>query len=284
MEKFRLHFFKEQTRQIDLKATIAFFESIDGFTIESDDKGLRFIYVDPMLKYEARFLIMQKSQVRDIYRLNPKYLDINFQFEIDILTPNYFFDKMIEIVKQLTERFSYFVYHETFENVLNYRKDLIVKVFTLLKGRYIQLNPRLLEEYTLVKTTTLDNILRYMEDNLELHKFYEQSDTYVPHYHFLINKENELKLAFEWKENTLTVLPPNLDYIFLNKGNDMVMIKYDEFISYAIKFLDEVPGFIKNTYVIKPKSLKKINKILRKKKFSKVLDLFSNTKHTSLID
>ena len=76
MEKFRLHFFKEQTRQIDLKATIAFFESIDGFTIESDDKGLRFIYVDPMLKYEARFLIMQKSQVRDIYRLNPKYLDI----------------------------------------------------------------------------------------------------------------------------------------------------------------------------------------------------------------
>lgn len=284
MEKFRLHFFKENTREIDLKETISFFEAIDGFEIESDDKGLRFIYKDHVLKYEARFLILQKSQVRDIYRLNPKFLDINFQMEVNILTPNYFFEKMIDIVKKLTERFNYYVYHETFENVLNFRRELITKVFTLLKERYIQLNPKLLNEYHLVKTEKLNSIMRYMEDNLELHKFYEQSNTYVPMYHFLINKENELKLAFEWKHNTLTVLPPNLDYIFINRGSDMMMIKFDEFYDASYKFLEEVPGFIKNTYVVKPKSLKKINKILRRKKFSKVLDVFSNTSHTKLID
>lgn len=284
MEKFRLHFFKENTREIDLKETISFFEAIEGFEIESDDKGLRFIFKDHILKYEARFLILPKSQVRDIYRLNPRFLDINFQLEIDILTPNYFFNKMIEIVKQLTERFNYYVYHETFENVLNFRRDLIVKVFSLLKERYLQLNPKLLNEYHLIKTDKLNNIFRYMEDNLELHKFYEQSNTYVPMYHFLINKENELKLAFEWKQNTLTVLPPNIDYIFVNRGNDMMMIKFDEFFDFANKYLEEVPGFIKNTYVVKEKSLKRINRILRRKKFSKVLDVFSNTSHTKLMD
>lgn len=284
MEKFRLHFFKENTRNIDIKETISFFEAIDGFEIESDDKGLRFVYKDHVLKYEARFLILQKSQVRDIYRLNPKFLDINFQLEIDILTPNYFFEKMIEIVKRLTERFNYFVYHETFENVLNFRRDLIIKVFSLLKERYLQLNPKLLNEYHLIKTDKLSSILRYMEDNLELHKFYEQSNTYVPMYHFLINKDNELKLAFEWKHNTLTVFPPNLDYIFVNRGNDMMMIKYDEFYEFSNKYLEEVPGFIKDTYVFKQRNLKRINKILRRKKFSKVLDVFSNTTHTKLID
>jgi len=284
LEKFRLHFFKENTREIDLKETISFFEAIEGFEIESDDKGLRFIFKDHILKYEARFLILPKSQVRDIYRLNPRFLDINFQLEIDILTPNYFFNKMIEIVKQLTERFNYYVYHETFENVLNFRRDLIVKVFSLLKERYLQLNPKLLNEYHLIKTDKLNNIFRYMEDNLELHKFYEQSNTYVPMYHFLINKENELKLAFEWKQNTLTVLPPNIDYIFVNRGNDMMMIKFDEFFDFANKYLEEVPGFIKNTYVVKEKSLKRINRILRRKKFSKVLDVFSNTSHTKLMD
>ena len=63
MEKFRLHFFKEQTREIDLRATISFFESIEGFEIESDNKSMRFMYKDPRLGFEAQFLIMPKSQV-----------------------------------------------------------------------------------------------------------------------------------------------------------------------------------------------------------------------------
>lgn len=284
MEKFRLHFFKENTRQIDLKETISFFEAIEGFKIESDDSELRFIYNDHTLNYQARFLIKQKSQVKDIYRLNPRFLDINFQLEISILTPNYFFEKMINIVKKLTDRFNYFVYHETFENVLNFRKDLIVKVFTLLKERYLQLNPKLLDTHYLIKTDKLNSVLRYMEDSLELHKFYQESNTYVPNYHFLVNKENEVKLAFEWRYNTLTVLPPNIDYIFVNRGNDMLMIKFDEFYDLAYRHLEEVPGFIKNTYVVKERSLKRVNKILRRKKYSKVLDVFTNIDHTKLID
>lgn len=284
MEKFRLHFFKEQTRKIDIKATISFFETIEGFKIESDDKSFRFLYKDPRLQYEARFLIMPKSQVKDIYRLNPKFLDINFQLELPLLSPNYFVEKMIDIVKKLTERFDYYIYHETFENVLNFRRDLVLKVFMLLKERHIELNPRLLDHYVLVETNKLSSVLRYIEDNLELQKFYQQSNTYVPHYHFLINNEQQLKLAFEWRYDTLTVLPPNLDYIFLNRGSDISIIKYNEFFELAKKYLEDVPGFIKNTKVVQANNLKKINKILKRKKFSEVLDVFSNIDHTKLLD
>lgn len=284
MEKFRLHFFKEQTRKIDIKATFSFFESIEGFKTETDDKSVRFIYKDPRLQYEARFLIMPKSQVKDIYRLNPKFLDINFQLELPLLSPNYFVEKMIDIVKKLTERFDYYIYHETFENVLNFRRDLVLKVFMLLKERHIELNPRLLEQYVLVETNKLSSVLRYIEDNLQLQKFYQQSNTYVPHYHFLINNEQQLKLAFEWRYDTLTVLPPNLDYIFLNRGSDISIIKYNEFFEHAKKYLEDVPGFIKNTKVVQPNNLKKINKILKRKKFSEVLDVFSNIDHAKLLD
>lgn len=284
LEKFRLHFFKEQTRKIDIKATFSFFESIEGFKTETDDKSVRFIYKDPRLQYEARFLIMPKSQVKDIYRLNPKFLDINFQLELPLLSPNYFVEKMIDIVKKLTERFDYYIYHETFENVLNFRRDLVLKVFMLLKERHIELNPRLLEQYVLVETNKLSSVLRYIEDNLQLQKFYQQSNTYVPHYHFLINNEQQLKLAFEWRYDTLTVLPPNLDYIFLNRGSDISIIKYNEFFEHAKKYLEDVPGFIKNTKVVQPNNLKKINKILKRKKFSEVLDVFSNIDHAKLLD
>ena len=54
----------------------------------------------------------------------------------------------------------------------------------LLKERHIELNPRLLDQYVLVETNKLSSVLRYIEDNLELQKFYQQSNTYVPHYHF----------------------------------------------------------------------------------------------------
>jgi len=284
LEKFRLHFFKEQTREIDLRATISFFESIEGFEIESDNKSMRFMYKDPRLGFEAQFLIMPKSQVKDIYRLNPKFLDINFQLELSLLLPNYFVEKMIDIVKRLTERFDYFVYHETFENVLNFRRDLILKVYSLLKERHIELNPKLLNEYVLVETSKLSSILRYIEDNLDLQKFYQQSNTYVPHYHFLLNNENQLKLAFEWRYDSLTVLPPNIDYIFLNRGNDMSIVKYDEFYDQAKRYLENVPGAIKNTKVFDQKHLRKINKILKGKRFSEVLDVFSNIELTKLID
>lgn len=284
MEKFQLHFFKEKSRDLDIAATIAFFEVIEGAEIETDERSVRINYKHPRLGFEARFLIMPKSQVKDIYRLSPRYLDLNFQLEIPLLSPDYFVEQMLSIVKRLIQKFDLFVYHELFEDVLPFKTDLVMKIFNLVKGRYLELNPKFLQTYSLVSKNKLNAVLRYIDENFELQKHYKEANTYVPYYYFLVNSDDHLRIAFEWKFDTLTVIPPFIDFIFLNRGNDVNIIKYEEFLEQTDKFLDDVPGFLKDTKVVPLKNLKKINKILKKNKFSKVLEALEKTDHYHLID
>lgn len=87
MAEFHVHFFKEKSRKIDLEVLIAFFEEIKGFIVEMDNESVRFLYTHPRLGQKARFVITPKSQVPDIYRLSPKFLDLNFHLEMNLLTP-----------------------------------------------------------------------------------------------------------------------------------------------------------------------------------------------------
>ena len=57
MAQFNIHFFKEKSRKIDLEQLIAFFERIEGITVEMDEKSVRFLYLHPRLGYEAKYVI-----------------------------------------------------------------------------------------------------------------------------------------------------------------------------------------------------------------------------------
>lgn len=284
MEFFHVHFFKEKTREKDIKAIIAFFEVIEGFDIKMDEDSVEFDYTHPRLGYKASFIIMPKSQVEDIHRLNPKYLDINFHLKLPILTPNYFATHMFQITKKLTEKFDYFVYQTYFEDVLPFKEDLLMKIFKLVKDKYLELNPKFFKEYHLLAEDKLSSILRYVDDSLELHNHYKDLDTYVPPYHFLLNEEDEVKLAIEWQDDTLTVLPPYLDYIFFSRNNDMNIVKYEEASKQLSKYLEEVPGFIRNTLVVTKKGRRRALRTMRRYKFSKVTNRFTKIEMTTLLD
>lgn len=285
MEYFKVHFFKEKTRDKNIEAIIAFFEVIEGFEIESDEDSVRFNYTHPRLGYKARFIIMPKSQVADIHRLDPRYLDINFHVELPILSPDYFARHVFLIAKKLADKFDYFIYQTYFEDVLPFEKiELLMKIFNLVKEKHLELNPQLLKEYHLVSRDKLSAVLRYMDDNLELHKYYQELETYVPYYHCLLTEDNEVKLAVEWKDDTLTVLPPYLDYIFFNKNNNISIIEYEEALEQISKYLKDVPGFLRNTLVVNKKGHRRALKIMRRYKFSKVTHHFTKVDIKTLLD
>jgi len=281
---FRLHFFKRQSRELHIQATLAFFEVIEGFTIDMDENSVRFNYVDPKTKQTARFLIMPKSQVADIYNLSPEFLDLNFQLEIPTTSPDYFFEKMLKIAKRLVERFDYYVYHDSFENVLPFKYDMSLRIFQMIKAKYLELNPSIAGEFIKVDRSVLNDIYKYLDEMLSLQKHYNSSETYVPFYYFFTNQNNELKIAFEWKYDTLTVIPAHVDYLVLNKNHEVIFIKFDEFFELANKFLEPVPGFIKDTYVVPKKNLRRINKILRSNKYTKLIEKLTKTTHDKLLD
>ena len=157
--QFNIHFFKEKSRKIDLELLIAFFEEIEGIKVEMDEKSVRFNYLHPRLQYEARFLITPKSQVPDIYRLSPKFLDLNFHLELPLLTPDYVAKYLFEMVKKICDRFDFHIYNEMFEDVLPFKMDVVAKVFNMLKEAYIEKNPVILSDYHILEKEKTNSIL-----------------------------------------------------------------------------------------------------------------------------
>ncbi len=284
MAIFNIHFFKEKSRKIDLDLLIHFFEEIEGISIEMDEKSVRILYIHPRLNYDALFVISPKSQVPDIYRLNPRYLDLNFHLEMNILTPDYMAKHMFEIVKQVCERFDFAIYNEMFEDVLPFKIDVLSKVYQMLKNAYVEKNPVLLSEHHQLPKEELSAILRYLDDLVELQEYYKDLDTYVPKYHFLTTEKKNLVIGIEWKEHTLTLFPPYLNYIFYRVGNEIKVVDYQEVYPLIEKYLMDVPGFIKGTKVMPKKTANKIYHIMKKTKFTKITHTFSKESVKRLLD
>jgi len=284
MAKFNIHFFKEKSRKIDLEKLIAFFENIEGFDIEMDQESVRFLYTHPRLSYQVTFLITPKSKVPDIYRLSPKFLDLNFHLEMPILTPNYIANQVFSIVKTICQTFNFAIYNEMFEDVLSFKMDTLMKVFTMLKDAYMEKNPIILNDYYYLPTNKLSAIYRYIDDQLQLQAYYKDLNTYVPRYHFLTTNNKRIGIGIEWKEGTLTVFPTQLDYIFYRVGEQIKVYHAEEILNLLDKYLMDVPGFIKGTKVVPAKMLKKVHKAIKKSKIEELSDQFKRAELRYMID
>ncbi|MCK9235398.1 MAG: hypothetical protein WC225_04105 [Acholeplasmataceae bacterium] len=284
MTSFNLHFFKEKSRQIDIDTLIAFFEDIPGFRIEMDNQSVRFLYQHPRLGHTSRFLITPKSTVPDIYRLNPRFLDLNFRLEMPLLTPNYVANHLFEIVKKVCQRFDFHIYNEMFEDVLPFKSEVLLKVFEMLKGAYIEKNPVIMSNYFLMETEKLKRLYRYLDDYSELQKYYDELETYVPRYHFLQIENKQLVIGIEWQEQTLTVLPPDIDYIFYRIQDEIRPLPTDAVRAAIDPYLLDVPGFIKGTKVVPKKQLKRVHRILKRRKFPVADHRFEKVELKQLLD
>lgn len=284
MAQFNVHFFKEKKRHVDVEVLIDFFENIEGFTIEMDDSSVRFLYTHTHLPFQALFKITPKSQVPDIYRLNPRFLDVNFHMEMPILTPNYMAKNVFDIIKKICHQFDLNIYNEMFEDVLPFKMELLEKVFKMLKNAYIEKNPVLLNDYFILPTEKLTVVHRYLDDLVELQKYYKELNTYVPKYHFLSDEGHELKIGIEWLEHTLTVFPPHIDYVFYRMNGEIKVLFSEEVLSTLNRYLMDVPGFIRGTKVIEKKWLRKAHKIMRKMKFTNAEQKFEKQSIKKLLD
>ncbi len=284
MAQFNVHFFKEKSRHIDIEVVIDFFENIEGVTTDMDESSVRFLYTHPHLPYQALFIITPKSQVPDIYRLNPRFLDVNFHMEMPILTPNYIAKDVFEVIKKVCDKFDFHIYNEMFEDVLAFKMELLDKVFHMLKDAYVEKNPVLLNDYFVMPTDKLTAIYRYLDDIVELQKYYKELDTYVPKYHFLSVENHHMTIGIEWNEQTLTVFPPYIDYVFYRLNGEIIVLVAEEVLSVLDKFLTDVPGFIRGTKVLTKKWLRKAHKVMKKYKFSKVDHTFTKQNVKKLLD
>ncbi|NLN50788.1 MAG: hypothetical protein GX149_04120 [Acholeplasmataceae bacterium] len=273
MNNFILHFFKAKTRQFDYEKLLSFFDEIPETEVEEateDSTELRILYRNPVLKSEANFVISRKSTVREIHKLDPQYLDVNFRLEVPLRTPNFNAKFIFKIARDLAEEFEFAVFNSLFEDVLNFRMEVVERVFELTKEHYKEKHGYKFENVYFYPEEELNDCLKYVNEQYDLQRYYKEQNVYVPNYYIVVDESKKVYFAIEWEENKRTVFPPHIKYIYYHTGFQTVILPYDEVMAKIEKFTTNVPGFIQNTKVIAKKQHNRVSKAIRRTKFSQV--------------
>lgn len=285
MTQFSLHFFKKQDRNVDYGLLRAFFEVNDDFQVRIHDaRSAEFIYTHPRLLHQAVFYQTKSSHVPNIYRIDASFLDVNIHIDIPVLSPDYFVKEVLYIAEQLANRFGFYIYYEIFTNPIEVDLDFIMTVFTTLKKSYLDRNPEYYDQYHIISKKKSTAIFRYIDELPQLQGYYRELDVFVPKYHILKDENNNLVLAMEWRENTATVFPPFIDYIFYRSQAEVKVLEAEIVFKEINEFLEQVPGFIRETKVINKINIKRVGKVMKKIRFPKSKYSFSKESLMAVLD
>lgn len=291
MDKYVLHFFKENTRQYDFEQMLSFFDEIaEAREDESNNEHsneFKILYNNPTLSSKAEFIFTNKTAVRDLHRLNPRFLDVNMRVEIPVITTTFAANHIFEIVKKITEQFNFLVYNELFKDIIELRMPTVIRSFELTKENFKERYNYLLDDIYYCPKDKLNDILKYVSEQYDLQRYYREQEVYVPNYYIIVDEDKTLHFAIHWQEGKLTVFPPHIDYIYYNTNNatKTTVIPYHEAIAKIDRFTTTVPGFIENTKAITNKKQgRRAFRALRKAKFTSVDKNFRRVNLNQIID
>lgn len=282
---FKIYFFKENNKSIDFQNIFNFFEQYPECEYRYSDDLVEILYNDTNLLNKARFCVTKKSTVPNLYKLSPKFKNLNFHIEILPLIPMFKANIIFNIVQALTSTFDLSIYCEYFENILPYRNDLVVTAYEYFRKAYQETDRAEYNRMVYVEKERLNNILKYHLDNVKLQIYYLQEEIYAPRYIYLLDPDSRyLYTAIEWKEDTKTIFPPYLDFVFYKEQDKTTLYKYTEVLKNIDRFLLDLPGSIKGTKFLDESDRKKANKVMKKEKLVPVNRKYEKVEVDRLID
>lgn len=262
MAEFKVHFFKERSRMIDVDEVINYFKK-HNYTVTMNERYLKFTYEHPTILASFYFMLTPKSTVPDIYRLSPKYLDVNFEFNMPILVSNFMLDLALKAIESFSKYFGLASYHPLFEDVLPFHYETLHEVYKLYKKAYLRQNPSYLESYIFMDKEQLYFMSKYTDDIHSLKEYFKDINVFVPKYQFLLCQDT-LYIGFEWKDDVLTVIPPSCNVFFYREAETLHMISMNLLSPILDKYFSKVPGTILGTRVLIAKYSKKVTKFIKK--------------------
>ena len=284
MSQFRLHFFKEKTRLIDIDLLIHYFRELDDFKTEMDETSVRFSYVHSTLYIGYQYTITPRSTVPDIYRLSPNYLDVNMHLDLPILMSHFMLQEFLKAVEKFTKTFKLFIYHPLFEDVMPFKYELITEVHGMMKSTLIQKRHDVIKEYVFVDDKQLFKMLKYENDITQLKDYYKDIVTFVPKYQLLHN-DKKLIIGIEIQDGILTVIPPEINVIFVRmKDQTLKAFDFHAISNKVMPLLVKVPGTVEGTHVLLKKYLNKFYKILKKASVVDIDASYRSVKSSKLLE
>ena len=265
---FRFYFLKENNRIYEKTDLITYFQANPNITMEKKLDDRIFIYYHPILNFEAKFVMSAKSVVPHLERLNPKFFDVNFYVEFNVLLPNYSVEIILDIMEEIVKKFKFHVYNQAYEDVCPFRRSMMLKAFDAWKRAYASKNEDEVAQYNRLDPQTMTQVYGYLQRRSRLEILLDKNKVNISNYHFLhAEKSRTAFVAVEWDGQSSFILPPAVDILYLNDGKVKKYLPMSEVMMKAEKLFKPIDGY-GVIQMLDAKNTKKLHKILTKDRFA----------------
>lgn len=280
-----IHFFRDSSlEKLDFAKVLEFFDEYPNFKVYYTDDEVQIDYRDDDFKFSYRYLITKKSRVNQIYKLNPKYLNVNFYLELPVLVPSFLVKEILTLTQKICKIFDLEIYNDAFKDVQPFN---LADVFVLFE----ESRKKTIEEYGLqdklpFPKDKLDEICRYQRSVASLREYYHNEVEVKPCEPILDKVTNEYGISTTWDVGTPMVFPPHLSYIYVREEQNLpFLVRRDDFMSIVGKYLIEIVNFLPDMYILKPKQARAARKNVNKLRKVAIIDQnFKSIRLSNLID
>jgi hypothetical protein len=264
---FRLYLLKEGPSTYEKSDLITYFKSNSNITSQMEGDNRVFTFHHPILNFEARFVMTSISCVPRLERLDPKYFDVNFMLEFNILLPTYSAELVFDIVEDLVKIFKFYVYNEAYQDVVPFRRSFMIKTFESWKRAYKDDNEDEIAKYNRLDPQTLTQVYNYLLRQKKLELFLD-SKIVISNYYFLHTERSRTAfVAIKWDGQSEFILPPAVDILYLDDGKFKQYYPMSEVLQKTDKLFKPIDGY-GVIQLMDAKNLKKFHKVLTKDKFA----------------
>ncbi|HHX79180.1 MAG TPA: hypothetical protein GX695_05465 [Acholeplasmataceae bacterium] len=280
-----LHFFRNnELEKLDYSKVFEFFDNYPAFTIFYGEDDVQIICSDDDFKFTYRYLVTKKSRVKDIYKLDPTYSNVNFMLELPVMIPNFLAKEILNITLKICKTFNLAIYHDSFKDVKDFNSVDVLMLFEKMRNQYI--NEFGLTGKIKYPTQKLSEICKYQRSIDSLKEMYHNQIDVLPITPIQDKKTNEFGISVIFHIGHPTIFPPNLDFVYIHDElNNIFLVKRVDFYSIIGKYLIEIDSVLPDMYILKKKQAKSSRKIINKLRKEAIEDNnFTNIRICDLID
>ncbi|MFI3252520.1 MAG: hypothetical protein R3Y60_05230 [bacterium] len=282
--KFQIFFFKENTRSLDTPALVDFLLEDENMSLVTTDDQVSINYSNSLVGLDYSLIFTKTSRVPDIARLSPKYLDLDFFVEYDMLLPLFKVNMISSVIEKICSRFNLLIYNYLFEDVTSFTRDIIKTGYDRARRLYKEKYPSEYQGLVFVTKSKLDAYYKYVLDAKATNEYYNNKYLFLDAYFGLNVEKGEMCLISNFRLDCSLIIPPSVDVIELELNGNKFYYDFKEVEVLIKKYIKEFPGFVGNTKMIDENHIKKVKKILSKMKVKPIMERISLVEQERLID
>ncbi len=267
---FRFYFLKEGTRVYEQTDLITLLLSNPNITKSEDPKDANskvYIYHHQVLNFDAKFVMADKAVIPHIEKLPPKYYDVNFYIQFDVLLSDYACEMILDIIEEITRKFKFYVYNQSLDNVSQFKRPLLLKIFQSWKKAFADRFPENVSKFNKLDPLAFTQVYSYLQKRKRLELTMSDEKVVVSNYVFFhTEKSRSAYVGVKWDGVHSFILPPAVDILLLDDGKTVRYVPMTSVMDVAEKMFKQIDAY-GDLKQVEIKNCKKLHKLLVKTKF-----------------